>query len=78
MTRARDTADGVARSITDGIVVNADINASAAIAQSKVANLSSDISTKVSGDGIENIVALTQAAYDALTPVATTLYVVTD
>lgn len=44
MTRARDTADGVARSITDGIVVNADINASAAIDQSKVANLSTDLS----------------------------------
>ena len=78
MTRARDTADGVARSITDGIVVNADINASASISQSKIANLSTDLGLKVSGDGIANIVALTQAAYDALTPVATTLYVVTD
>jgi hypothetical protein len=33
---------------------------------------------KISGDGIQDIVALTQAEYDALTPVATTLYVVTD
>jgi hypothetical protein len=78
MSRARDTADGIARAITDGIVVDADINASAAIAQSKVANLETDIGEKISGDGIENIVALTQAEYDALTPVATTLYVVTD
>ena len=30
-----------------------------------------------SGDGITKIVSLTQAAYDALTPVATTLYIVT-
>jgi len=44
MTRARDTADGIARAITDGIIVDADINASAAIAQSKVANLSTTFS----------------------------------
>ena len=30
------------------------------------------------GDGINKIVALTQAEYDALTPEATTLYVITD
>lgn len=37
------------------------------------------VSGKVSGTGITSIVALTQAAYDALgTPVATTLYVITD
>lgn len=30
------------------------------------------------GDGINKIVALTQAEYDALTPDATTLYVITD
>lgn len=30
------------------------------------------------GTGIDNIVALTQAAYDALTPDANTLYVITD
>ena len=29
------------------------------------------------GSGIDNIVALTQAEYDALTPDATTLYVIT-
>lgn len=37
-----------------------------------------DTSTLVTGDGITDIVALTQAEYDALTPVATTLYVITD
>lgn len=37
-----------------------------------------DITGMVTGDGITQIVALTQAAYDALTPVATTLYVITD
>ena len=40
--------------------------------------LSDSLDTKVTGTGIINIVALTQAEYDALTPVATTLYVVTD
>jgi hypothetical protein len=30
------------------------------------------------GTGIDNIIALTQAAYDALTPDANTLYVITD
>lgn len=30
------------------------------------------------GTGIDNVVALTQAEYDALTPDATTLYVITD
>jgi len=39
MTRARDTADGIARAVTDGIVVDADINASANIAQSKIGDL---------------------------------------
>lgn len=36
------------------------------------------LGTKVTGDGITDIVALTQAQYDALTPDATTLYVITD
>ena len=36
------------------------------------------IANFVTGDGITDIVALTQAEYDALTPNATTLYVVTD
>jgi len=30
------------------------------------------------GTGIDNIIALTQAAYDALTPDSNTLYVITD
>jgi hypothetical protein len=34
--------------------------------------------TVVQGDGITAAVALTQAAYDALTPNSTTLYVITD
>jgi hypothetical protein len=37
-----------------------------------------DTTALVAGDGITDIVALTQAEYDALTPDATTLYVVTD
>jgi hypothetical protein len=42
-----DIADGAVTSakIADGTIVNADINASAAIAQSKIANLTSDLST---------------------------------
>jgi hypothetical protein len=39
MTRARDTADGIARAVTDGIIVNGDINTSANIAQSKIGDL---------------------------------------
>jgi hypothetical protein len=37
-----------------------------------------EIANKIDGDGITDVVALTQAEYDALTPDATTLYVVTD
>ena len=40
--------------------------------------VASAISDKVSSADVTEIVALTQAAYDALTPSATTLYVVTD
>lgn len=40
--------------------------------------VSSAVADKVSSDDVQDIVALTQAAYDALTPSATTLYVVTD
>lgn len=49
------------------------------IAQSQVTNLVTDLASKISGDGsITQLVALTQAQYDAITPVPTTLYVVTD
>lgn len=40
--------------------------------------LSSAVADKIVGDGITDVTALTQAEYDALTPDATTLYVVTD
>lgn len=40
--------------------------------------VTNSLATKVTGDGITDIVALTQAEYDALTPDPTTLYVVTD
>jgi len=43
-----------------------------------VEDLAAVISDKVSSSDVTQIVALTQAEYDALTPVATTLYVVTD
>jgi len=62
--------------IADGAIVNADINASAAIAQSKIANLTTDLAGKVGSTTVSSIVVLTQAAYDALTPVSTTLYVI--
>jgi hypothetical protein len=42
------------------------------------AEVTAAIAAKIDGDGITDVVALTQAAYDALTPDATTLYVVTD
>lgn len=40
--------------------------------------VSADIADLVTGNGVADIVALTQAEYDALTPVATTLYLITD
>lgn len=42
------------------------------------AEVASAVAPKIDGDGITDVVALTQAEYDALTPDATTLYVVTD
>ncbi len=38
----------------------------------------SDIATEVGSDRIINMVSLTQAEYDTLTPVATTMYIITD
>lgn len=50
------------------------------VANSKLIDLTPRVDdlelNSVSGEGITNIVALTQAEYDALTPVATTLYVI--
>lgn len=43
-----------------------------------VAVAAPDISGLVTGDGVTEVVALTQAEYDALTPSATTLYIITD
>jgi len=41
--------------------------------------LSSAVADKIASNGtVTNIVELTQAAYDALTPDATTLYVIVD
>lgn len=64
--------------ISDGSIVNADISASAAIDQSKVSGLSTALSGKVgsSDSSITNIVTMTQAEYDAITPISTTLYVI--
>lgn len=42
------------------------------------AEVASAVADKIVGDGITDVTALTQAEYDALTPDATTLYVVTD
>lgn len=45
---------------------------------SDISGLQAALNTKVSGTGITNIVAITQTAYNALSPpVATTLYVIT-
>lgn len=35
-----------------------------------------DLSNYITGTGVTSIVKLTQAEYDALTPVATTLYII--
>lgn len=43
-----------------------------------IGDLGDALAAKVAGDGsITQVVALTQAEYDALTPVSTTLYVIT-
>lgn len=64
MTRARTLADlGSASLATDAEVASA---------------VTAGVASKIDGDGITDVVALTQAEYDALTPDATTLYVVTD
>jgi len=64
MTRARTLADLGSQSLaTDAEVASA---------------VSAGVAGKIDGDGITDVVALTQAEYDALTPDATTLYVVTD
>jgi hypothetical protein len=63
--------------VADSAITNAKVSAIAAIVQSKIANLTSDLAGKVGGDGsITSIVKVTQAQYNALTPVATTLYII--
>jgi hypothetical protein len=71
-----DTLNEIAAAIND------DANFSASVVNHVTASTNvhgiADTGTLVSGSGITNIVALTQAEYDALTPDPTTLYVVTD
>lgn len=63
--------------IADGTIVDADISGSAAIAQSKISGLTTALSGKVGSNGsITQVIKLTQAEYDAITPSATTLYVI--
>jgi len=77
------TADNTIDSVSvgnNGEIVVADSNETAGIKWSsaeEVAGLESGDSF-VGGSGIDRVVALTQAQYDALTPDATTLYVITD
>lgn len=51
---------------------------SESVPQASVSGLAAALAARPTGTGISAIVALTQAAYDALTPDPTTLYVVTD
>lgn len=72
-----DTLNEIAAAIND------DANFSASVVNHVTASTNvhgiTDMGTLVSGSGITNIVALTQAEYDAIpSPDATTLYVVTD
>jgi hypothetical protein len=62
---------------TDGQGLLADSTQATGLRWANVALLS-DIAGAVFGSGITNVVALTRAAYDALTPSPTTLYVITD
>src|SRR5690606_13490531 len=62
-----------------GSAATEDGSAFAAAAQGALADSAvqpADIATVVEGDGITDIVALTQAEYDGITPDATTLYVI--
>lgn len=61
MTRARDLAD--LGSDSTGLATDAEVTAA--------------VASKIDGDGtITDVVEVTQAAYDALTPDANTLYVI--
>ena len=76
---AGDIADGAITSgkILDGTIVNADINASAAIAQSKIADLTTDLSAKAplaSPDLTGVPTAPTAAADTSTTQIATTAF----
>lgn len=51
---------------------------SESVPQASVSGLAAALAARPTGTGVSAIVALTQAAYDALTPDPTTLYVVTD
>lgn len=66
---------------TLGTAAATDATAYATAAQGALADTAvqpAAISDFVSGTGVTDIVALTQAEYDALTPDANTLYVITD
>lgn len=74
MSIARNLANLAGQSLaTDG-----ELSSALSPVSASVSSVSSALSTKIDGDGITDIVALTQATYDGLTPDATTLYVVTD
>lgn len=64
--------------ITDGTIVNADISASAAIAQSKISNLPATLDSKVANASGQSLTLWrgTAAQYAAITPDASTIYVI--
>lgn len=51
MSRARDTANGLARTVQSGVIVDASISSSADISQSKINDLIDDLSGKSSLSG---------------------------
>lgn len=60
-----------------GALVTGELALNSADGTLHYAKASGGIGTFPSASGFKNIVSLTQAEYDALTPVATTLYIVT-
>lgn len=68
--RATEIADTYTQSVADGLFLTQSSASSTYVTQTSA-------STHINGDGtITTVVKLTQAAYDALTPDATTMYVI--